>query len=61
MSERLVCDSCGSSLPLPTTPQAASGWQRLSSHAAAGLRFKYVCGGAGCDPTPVIKRLEDRP
>jgi hypothetical protein len=57
MSERryLICDSCGTALPLPTTPEAAATWSRLSKSTEAGLVFRHVCGG--CDDTAVRERL----
>ena len=52
----LVCDSCRARLPLPTTPEMAASWQRLS--LGVGNKFRHTCGK--CDTTALLKSMEEK-
>lgn len=53
----LYCDSCGRTLALPATREAAASWRRLEKWTRDGDRVsRDVCGQ--CDTTALMKSLE---
>lgn len=56
--ELIKCANCTRTLSLPTTKEAAEGWERHSKHVNGKLKFIYTCGK--CDHRKVLARFVRR-